>query len=180
MQENESSTFQPKPLNDDWSEWLIGHWEGSAESSVGNAQVWMHIYYGLMGQFLIIESESLTTEINEEHEQYYRNVLGVSEEDIEASRGATFKGLQIFTIDPETDEVVGYLFDSLRCIAQGRGKRKEDQEVTQWKWSETGEGATSVSTVTRISQDRFTLQNKYDLPNGNSMEDRIEMMRKVS
>ena len=28
-EESKPSSFQPKPLDDDWSKWLVGEWEGS-------------------------------------------------------------------------------------------------------------------------------------------------------
>lgn len=178
MESKKPTSFQPKPLDDNWSKWLIGGWEGSAESDVGIAKVWMKIYYGLNGQFLIIESESQTTEIGDKHRQYYKEVLGVSDKEIEKSLNSNFKGLQIFTADPATDDVVGYLFDSLRCVAKGKGSRQENTEVIEWIWSESGEGATSVTTTNKISDNEFTLNHKYILPNGKSMEDTIEMHRK--
>jgi len=36
------------------------------------------------------------------------------------------------------DERIGYFFDSLRCIAEGRGIRQGNKEIMEWEWSGTG------------------------------------------
>ena len=89
-----------------------------------------------------------------------------------------FKELQLHTIDPKTGERIGYLFDSLRCIAKGTGKRQGNKEIIEWKWSVTAQGATSVRIIEKISNNKFTINHKYILPNGNKMEEKIEMTRK--
>ena len=176
--ENGSSSLQPKPLDDEWSKWLVGEWEGSAESDVGTGKVRMKIEFGLHGQFLIMKSESETTEITDEQRQYHKETLHASDEDIERSQSSTFECLQIHTIDPKTGEVFGYLFDSLRCIAEGTGKRQGNKEIIEWKWSGTGQGATSVYITEKINDNKFVINHKYILPNGEKMEDKIEMTRK--
>ena len=59
--ESGSTSFQPEPLDDDWSKWLVGEWEGSAESDVGAGKVWAKIDFDLNGQFLITKIESIIT-----------------------------------------------------------------------------------------------------------------------
>jgi hypothetical protein len=176
--ENGSSSFQPEPLDDEWNKWLVGEWEGSADSNVGIAKVWMNIDFGINGQFLIMEGESIITERSDEQRQYLEDTLGASDEDIENDLSSTFKSLEIRTIDPKTGEVIGYLFDSLRCIAEGRGRRQGNKEIIEWKWSATAQGATSVYIIEKNNDNKFTLNHKYILPNGNKMEDKIEMTRK--
>jgi len=89
-----------------------------------------------------------------------------------------FKELQLHTIDPKTGEVIGYLFDSMRCIAEGRGRRQGNKEIIEWKWSVTAQGATSVRIIEKINDNKFTLNHKYTLPDGSKMEDNTEMTRK--
>jgi hypothetical protein len=173
-----SYSFQPKPLDDDWSKWLVGEWEGSAESDVGAAKICTKIDFGLNGQFLMMKSECETTEISDEQKQYLKDTLRASEEDIEKYRSSPFKELQIHTIDPKTGEVVGYLFDSMRCIAEGRGRRQGNKEIIEWKWSGNAQGATSIRIIEKINDNKFTLNHKYTLPNGHKMEDKGEMTRK--
>jgi hypothetical protein len=173
-----SPSFQPKPLDDEWSKWFVGQWEGSFESDVGTGKIWTKIDFGINGQFLIMKSESEITNITDKQRQYYKDTLGASDEDIDKYRNSTFKWLQIHTIDPKTGEVIGYLFDSLRCIAEGRGRRQGNKEIIEWKWSATAQGATSVYIIEKINDNKFTGNHKYILPNGRKMEDKIEMTRK--
>ena len=89
-----------------------------------------------------------------------------------------FKELQLQTIDPKTGERIGYLFDSLRCIAKGTGRLEGNKEIMEWEWSVTGQGATSASITEKISDNKFIGTHKYILPNGNKMEDKVEFTRK--
>jgi ketosteroid isomerase-like protein len=175
--ENSPTSFQPKSLDDDWSKWLVGEWEGPVESDVGTCKLWIKIDFGLNGQFLIIKSENEIIELTAEQIKYLKDILRASDEDIERYRSSTFKELQIHTIDPKTGEVVGYLFDSMRCIAEGRGRRQGNKEIIEWKWSGNAQGATSVGIIEKINDNKFTLNHKYTLPNGNKMEDKAEMTR---
>ncbi len=177
-EESKPSSFQPEPLDDEWSKWLVGEWEGSAESDVATGKIRTKIELGLNGQFLIMKSESKITEITDEQRQYLRETLHASNEEIEKFQSSTFKELQIHTIDPWTGEVVGYLFDSMRCVATGKGKREGNKEIIEWKWSVFAQGATSVRIIEKINNNKFTLNHKYILPNGSKMEDKIEMTRK--
>jgi len=173
-----SYSFQPKPLEDDWSKWLVGQWEGSVESDAGTGKIWTKIDFGLNGQFLIMKTESEITKIGNEQRQYLKDTLLASDEDIEKYQSSTFKELQIHTIDPKTGEVIGYLFDSMRCIAEGRGRHQGNKEIIEWKWSVTAQGATSVRIIEKINDNKFTLNHKYILPNGKKMEGEGEMTRR--
>jgi hypothetical protein len=176
--ESSPTSFQPKPLDDEWSKWLVGEWEGSGESDSGTGKGWTKIEFGLNGQFLIMKSEGEITEITDEQKQYLKKTLHASDEEIEKFQSSTFKELQIHTIDPKTGEVIGYLFDSLRCIAEGRGRQEGNKEITEWKWFGTGQGASSMRIMEKVSDDKIIVTEKYTLPNGNKMEDRGVMTRK--
>jgi hypothetical protein len=176
--ESGSTSFQPKPLDDNWNKWLVGEWEFSADSDAGAATGRTKIEFGLNGQFLIMKSEVEITEITDEQRQYLKETLHASDEDIEGYQNSTFKGLQIHTVDPKTGEVIGYLFDSMRCIAYGRGKREENKEIIEWKWFGNAQGASSIGITERINDNKFTYNHKYILPNGNKMEDKVEFTRK--
>ena len=176
--ESGSASFQPEPLDDNWNKWLVGQWEGSADSDAGTAKLWMKIDFGLNDQFLIMKGEAKITELTAEQIKYLKETLNASDEDLERYRSSTFKNLQIHTIDPKTGEVIGYLFDSMRCIAEGKGRRQGNKEIIEWKWSATAQGATSVYITEKINDNNFTLNHKYILPNGKKMEDKIEMIRR--
>ena len=194
VKESGTTSFQPKPLDDQWSNWLVGKWqvisgqsdflgdesETLIESNLEGAGGFI-IEFDLNGQFLIWKSWAQTDEITDEQKKQMKEALkeatNASDEDLERFLSMPFKELQIQTIDPKTGEVIGYLFDSQRCIAEGRGKREGNKEIMEWKWSGTGQGVTSVSIIEKINDNKFTYNHKYILPNGNIMEEKIEMIR---
>lgn len=173
-----SASFQLKPLDDKWFKWLVGEWEGSVESDAGTATLRTKIDFGINGQFLIMEGESAITDLSDEQKQYLKDTLHASDEHIEGYRSSIFKSLQIYTIDPKTGQVIGYLFDSMRCVATGIGKREGNKEIIEWTWSVNAQGATSVHIIEKINDNHFTLHHKYILPNGKKMEDIAEFTRK--
>jgi hypothetical protein len=192
--ESKTPSFQPKPLDDDWSKWLVGEWKVvSGESSVTDesgkvAKIDVDeqvvgsfkIELGLNGQFLIMRGSSgeMTDEQKKQIKEALKETTNASDEDLERFLSMPYKSLQIQTIDPKTGEVIEYLFDSQRCIAEGRGKRQGNKEIMEWKWSGTGEGVTSVSIIEKINDDKFTYNHKYILPNGKKMEDKIQFTRR--
>ena len=193
-EESKPSSFQPEPLDDEWNKWLVGEWKVvSGESSLadesgevgkidvdeqGTGAGGFEIEFGLNGQFLIIRSRAETAEMTPDQIKYFKDTLNYSDKEIERLTSNPYKALLIQTIDPKTGEVIGYLFDSMRCIAQGRGKRRGDREIIEWEWSATAQGATSVSIIEKINDNKFTYNHKYILPNGKKMEDTIEFTRK--
>jgi hypothetical protein len=193
--ESGSTSIQPKPLDDDWSKWLVGEWkvvsgESSwlADESGKAAKIDLDeqgagsfkIEFGLNGQFLIMQGSSgeMTDEQKKQIKDAFKETTNASDEDLERFLSMPYKSLQIQTIDPKTGEVIEYLFDSQRCIAKGTGKRQGNKEIMEWKWSATAQGATSVSIIEKINDNKFTYNHKYTLPNGNKMEDKAEMTRK--
>ena len=175
--ESGHSVFLPKPIDDDWSKWLVGEWEGSGESDAGKSKGWVQIELGLNGQFLIMKDEAEITEITPEQKQYLKENMHASDEEIKRFQSSTFKSLKIHTIDSKTGEIIGYLFDSLRCIAKGRGKREGNKEIMKWEWSGAGQG-TSIRITEKVSDNKLIITEKYTLPDGSSMEDKGEMTRK--
>ena len=189
-----SSAHQPKPLDDEWSKWFVGEWKVvSGESSVadesgkvvkidlneqGTGSGGFKIEFGLNGQFLIMKSWAESDEITPDLIKYLKDTLNYSDEDIERLKKNPFKSLQILTIDPKTGERLGYMFDSLRCVAVGKGRLEDNREIIEWVWSATAQGATSVSVLEKINDNTFTYHHKYILPNGNKMEDKVEFTRR--
>ena len=187
-----STSFQPEPLDDDWFKWLVGEWKvASGESSVADESGKVgkidldelgaggfKIELGLNGQFLIMESWAETGEMTPDQIKYFKDTLNASDEDIERLKSNPFKSLLIHTIDPKTGERLGYLFDSMRCVAAGKGRLEGNREIIEWVWSATAQGATSVSITEKINDNRFTYNHKYILPHGNKMEDKVEFTRK--
>jgi hypothetical protein len=178
---NIPSLEPPKALNDDWNKWLVGSWQGTAKSDFGEHKDWakgncrLNIELALDGQFIIRKGQSKVTSLSDD---YIKQLKGqnLSDSDIEKIRNSTFESLEVYTIDPKTGEIVGYLFDSLRCVAKGTGKRESNKETINWVWSVQGQG-TSTRVIEKISDDRFISTEKYTMPDGSAMEDRAEMTR---
>ncbi|OHB63063.1 MAG: hypothetical protein A2Y77_08095 [Planctomycetes bacterium RBG_13_62_9] len=185
MDVNDVELAPPGPLDDEWCRSLVGAWEVFAESDLADYKGWvkgtgvMEAEMGLGGQFLVIRKEGRITEISDEYLRHLKEDLHSSEQDIEALRNMTFGDIELHSIDPRTGQVVAYLFDSWRCVAEGAGTREGDKETIQWKWSLAGRG-TSVRTTERVGNDKLAVVEKYSLPDGGTMEDRIRMVRKRS
>jgi len=161
----------PPPLSDDWSRWLVGEWQGAGESDTGKGKGVTRIELALGGQFLISRGQAEITELNPD---YLKQHLGATDEEIERFRRAGYQALEIYTIDPKTGEVIGYLFDNLRCVATGRGKREGFRETVEWEWR-TGRKFTRITE--RVSADRMRITERTPNPNGSVMEDKGEMVR---
>ncbi len=186
--ESGSASFQPKPLDDEWSKWLVGEWKVvSGESSVTDesgkvAKIDVNeqgagsfkIELGLNGQFLIMRGSSgeMTDEQKKQIKDVSKEMTNASDEDIERFLSMPYKSLQIQTIDPKTAERIAYLFDSQRLYGQGRGTLEGNKEIMEWEWSGTLQGATSVGIMEKISDNKFTCTHKITLPNGNKMEEK--------
>jgi hypothetical protein len=174
VKESGTPSFQPEPLDDEWSKWLIGKWEDRAGHSDG-----FTIESVLNGQFLIWKrSWAETDKMTGEEKKQLKEAFKPSDEDLERFLSMPYKLLEIYTIDPKTGERIGYGFDSMRCIAEGRGRLEANKEIMEWQWSGTLQGATSVGIIEKISDNKFTLTHKITLPNGNKREEKTEMIRK--
>jgi hypothetical protein len=163
--------FLPNALDDEWTRWIVGQWEGAGESTAGKGKGRTTIELGLNGQFLIMTSEADITELNSE---YLKKNMYATDEEIERFRSMPFRGLEIHTLDRKTGEPVGYMFDSLRCIAEGTGKREGNKETMDWKWS-TGHKSTRITE--KKGQDKMLVIERTAMPDGSIMEDRGEMTR---
>jgi len=182
---SELSLTPPAPLNDDWSRWLIGQWDCVAESDTpgfkasvrGRGQ--MTVELGLGGQFLLIRMEGKMAQISDEYLRHLQEDLHAAEDQIKALQNLTFSNLELRSIHPETGQIIAYLFDSWRCVAQGTGKREGNREIMEWKWSLAGAG-TSVRVTEKVNDDKIVMLEKYALIDGSTMEDRAVMLRRPS
>jgi hypothetical protein len=190
----------PKTLDDDWTNWLVGSWQGTATSDIGPHKNWvkadcrMDYELVLNGQFLQRKARSKVTALSDEYVKYLKDTSHLSDAQIDDIRSSSFESMEVYTIDPKTGDIVAYLFDSLRCVAEGTGpsrpplcgeadevslkadKRQGAQEIINWDWSVCGRG-TSTRTTTRLSEDEFTATEEYLLPDGRKMLDTIQMTR---
>jgi hypothetical protein len=73
----------------------------------------------------------------------------------------------------------GYLFDSMRGAAEGKGKLQGNKEIVEWQWFPQGQRAfSSIHIMEKVSDNKFTLNHKYTLPDSSKMEDKGEAIRK--
>jgi hypothetical protein len=178
---NIPSLEPPNVLNDEWSKWLVGSWQGTARSDFGEHKDWakgqcrLNIQLDLKGQFTIRRGQSQVTSLSDDYIKQLKEQR-LSDADIEKMRNSTFESMEVYTIEPKTGEVVGYLFDSLRCVAKGAGKREGNKETINWVWSGQGQGS-SIRVTEKISDDKFISTEKYTMPDGSAMEDTAEMTR---
>jgi len=173
--EKSPSVFQPKPLDDEWSQWIVGEWEGSVEGNAG--QGWsVTIELALNGQFLVFRSQADLTTMPPEQIQYLKEHNRATDEAIERFRSMPFRELDVYTVDPRSGGIIGYLFDSLRCVAEGRGKRQGDKEVMDWQWSVGGQ-ETSTRVTERVSEDECIITQKDTSPDGTVTEGKARMTR---
>ena len=175
------SLASPKALDDDWSKWLVGDWQGTAKSDFGEHKDWvkgqcrLNIELKLNGQFLIRKGASQITSLSDEYIRQLKE-RHLSDSDIEKIRNSSFASMEVYTVAPNSGEVIGYLFDSLRCIAKGTGKRQGNKEIMNWVWSGQGQGSSS-RIIEKISENKFIATERYTMPDGSIMEDKMEMTR---
>jgi len=180
---SELSLGQPKGLDDEWSRWLVGEWDVSAESDLAEFKCWVKgtgrvkMELGVGGQFLIATKQGEVARLSEQYAQHMRQNVHASEEEIEKLRRMKFAEVEYFTIDLRTGGIIGHLFDSWRCVATGAGRREGDTEIMEWKWSAGGQG-TSVRTTKRVGADKLVVTERYAWPDGGTMEDRVQMTRR--
>ncbi len=163
--------FFPPALTDDWTRWIVGEWEGAGTSDAGKGRGVGRFELGLGGQFLICHGEAEITGLDPD---YLRKHMHATDAEIERFRRSGYQQLEVYTIDPKNGEVIGFLFDSLRCVATGRGRREGNREIMDWEWR-TGHKSTRITE--RVSADKMTVIERTPNPDGSVMEDKGEMTR---
>ena len=164
--------FFPPPLADDWTKWIVGEWEGEGGGNAGTGRGTVRYEMTLGGQFLICRGQGEITELDPD---YLKKHMHATDDEIERFRRSGYQALEIYTIDPKTGEVIGFLFDSLRCVATGKGKRDGDKEVVEWAWR-TGYKSTRITE--RLSAAKMMVIERTFKPDGNLMtEEKGEFTR---
>jgi hypothetical protein len=163
------------PLDNEWTRWIVGQWVGEGESDAGSGRGTTRVELALNGQFLMFSGEAEVMNISAEQRQYLQTQLHATDEEIERFQSVPFRGLELYTVDQETGDVVGYMFDSLRCIATGRGEWEGNTQTMHWKWAS---GHTSTRITKALGQDRLSMVERIAMPDGSTMEESGEMVRK--
>lgn len=170
------SVFQPSPLADDWSKWMQGTWEGAGESQAGRGSGVEEIELAMNGQFLICRGEATIAEMTPDQVAYLKTNMHASDEEIERFRTLPYRSLEIFTIDPTSGDVLGFSFDSLRCIATGRGRREANRQTINWEWTN---GHKSTRVTERAGNDRMVVTQLTPMSDGSVMEETGEATRRI-
>jgi hypothetical protein len=172
--ERGDTSFNPLPLDNEWTRWIVGDWVGTGESDAGSGRGSLHIGLGFNGQFLIFTGKAGATDISAEQLHYLDTQLLATDEDMARFQAMPFHALEIYTIDQDTGEVIGCAFDSLRCVARGRGEWVGNTQIIEWKWAS---GHTSTRITTALGQDRLSIVERIAMPDGSTMEESGEMVR---
>ena len=193
-EETRASSFQPKPLDDEWSKWLVGEWEvsegytdflgGDVEepNELNREQTgspWLKAELALNGQYIIITNQGATAmgDLPDEQMQQLKEMTHASDEEIKKFLSMPYKSMLIYTIDTKTGDIVEYYFDSLRAIAEGRGRVEGNKQTTKWQWPISGD-VTSVSIRERLSDDKLAETWMHTMSDGKKMEEKLVLTRK--
>jgi hypothetical protein len=161
--------FLPQPLSDSWNRWLVGEWEGSGQSDTGSGVGLTRIELGLNGQFRIHHEEGIIKEMTPRQQAYLKRNMNATDEQIQRFRAEPYRAIELYTIDPQSGDVIGYLFDSLRCVATGRGTQTGDRETMQWEWTN---GHRSTRVLQRSGEDQLEVIQRTTMPDGSVMEEK--------
>jgi len=164
----------PKPLADDFFNWMAGEWEGWSTSPTGKTQDWQKIEWGLDNQFLMTHYSAKTTEVNQEAMKAWAEAYKMSKEDMDKMAKMVYKGMGPMTINPMTGEIVGYWFDNWRGSYKGTGKREGNKITMHWE----GTMGTSERTIEKASDDKMVMTYQEKDPTGKVVEGRTELTRK--
>ena len=194
-EETKASSFQPKPLDDEWSKWLVGEWEVSEghtdflgddveePNELNREQTgspWFKAELALNGQFIIITNQGAIAmgDLPDEQMQQLKETTHASDEEIKGFLSIPYRSMLIYTIDTKTGDIVEYYFDSLRAIAEGRGRVEGNKQTTKWQWPISGD-VTSVSIRERLSDDKLAETWVHTMADGKKMEERLVLTRKI-
>ncbi len=137
----------PAPLDDDYMKWMVGEWKGWSENTMGKSEVSMKCNMNFGGQFMMIEYKA------------------------EGPMGQ-FTGGAAMTLNEEGG-IDGFWVDSMRDMAKGKGTRDGDVMTMHWE-SKMGKGTRITK---KVSDDKYVVTSKWEMPNGMVMEGKEEMTR---
>jgi hypothetical protein len=147
--ESEMASMTPPPgLDDEFIKWMVGEWQGTTESPMGKSTDLQKCWFGLDGQFLMMD---FTSEWG----------------------GSNYRGLGAITLT-QNGEVQGYWIDNMRTMSKGKGKLEGNVVTMEWE-SQMGK---MTRVMEKVSDDKFTVAVKWPGPDGNMVEAHSEMTRK--
>jgi hypothetical protein len=145
-----ASMAPPPPISDDFMKWMVGDWEGTSVTPMGNSNDMQNCWFGLDDQFLMIDYKS-------------------------GWDGGEYHGMGAMTIT-QSGEVAGYWIDNTRNMSKGTGKREGNVVTMEWE----GKMGKMTRIMEKVSDDKFTVVAKFTGPDGSMMESKSEMTRKAT
>ncbi len=139
----------PEPLNDAWTRFFLGEWEGWSESPMGKSQDWERFELGLDGQFLLRHATSTMAEMK-------------------------YTGMGAMTVNPQSGQWMGVWIDSFRGLYHGQGHAEGDVLTLNWE----GYQGKYSQTLTKAGPNKITGTWVFTAAAGSKMEGRFEMTRK--
>jgi hypothetical protein len=158
----------PGPLQDDFYEWMTGKWEGTTESPMGKANDEMEIDWDLGHQFLDVHYKSKLAEMDAAKLEAMAKAAGMTKEQLQTP----YKIKVMMTANPETKEYLGYLFDSYRGVATGKGTRDGNKLTMIWE----GPMGKETRVIEKVSEDKLVMTFGQD---SQAMKGSTTMMRKA-
>lgn len=148
----DAALAQQGPLQHyDWTQWLIGEWEGTYERPGVTLPMRQSFAYFLDGRYLYTEVQ-----------------LGEGPE--------AFRGFGIFEYFPEADSAFGHFFDSNGITNDGWGKRVGERLVWHIDQHRRG-GLTTTRVRERLGADAYVSRNYHVEADGTQVHT-IERMRR--
>ena len=165
--ESMGPTPPPMPLDDDLIKWMVGEWEGWSESPFGKFQDWQKCEMAMDNQFLLIDYTSRMSSMTPEQTKSMAEEMNMSVEETEKMMAdMVYRGHGTITIDPKTDDFVGYWFDNWRGMYKGTGKKEGEKII--WNW-ESPMGS-SVRTMEKMGDDKWVETHRHEDPSGKVTE----------
>lgn len=137
----------PDPIDDEFINWLIGEWTGWSEGPMGKAEVSVNCSKAFGDQFMLVEYKS-------------KSAMG------------DFTGGGVYTTNDEGG-IEAFWVDSMREMAKGKGKRDGDVMTMNWE----GKMGKGTRVTTKVSDDKYVVTSKFEMPDGTVMEGKEEMTR---
>lgn len=135
----------------DWTQWLVGAWEGTMKSDDGQTKKYKQTFeYTLENRWILTRLE------------------------ITGEKGTEYKGMGLFLYIPETGEAVAHWAGLFGDYNEGNGKREGDKLI--WNFNRLGRRYHRV--FEKINQDEYHASNTILYPDGKIVRTK-EIMKRI-
>lgn len=137
----------PPALDNAFLKSMVGTWKGSSEGTMGKSEDWMEAQFGLNDQFLMIHYKSKW-------------------------EGGEYEGRGVMTLN-EDGGIAGFWIDNFREMGKGHGTIEGNKMTMNWE----GKMGKGMRVTELVGDNKFTVTEKWTMPDGSTMESKSEMMR---